>query len=146
MQCRLRRGHIELASGNCAAIVDTMGTGTKWDSKSSLFACKATVAASENAITGAGQKKSKYEDSIYAKFLEYVSIAETAGDKNAAKYRDRKAGAVRQRYVKVRLECIKFESARKMVIAAKPTGSPTDEDIWNAALAIYNGTGGVSDM
>lgn len=118
----------------------------KWDSKASLFACRATVRASENPVKGVGQKKKSFEDEVYREFKLLVDEAVAAGDKTAARYLDRQASAVRQRYVKVRGACITFNRSLKMIKAAEPTGSPSEDDMWNAALAVHNEAGGVKDM
>ena len=123
-----------------------MGAGTRWDSKASLFACRAYVRASENPLKGVGQKKKCFEEDVFREFKLLVEEAVAAGDKKAARYLERQASAVRQRYVKVRGACISFSRCLKMIKAAEPTGSPSEDDMWNAALAIYNEAGGVKDM
>lgn len=52
---------------------------------------------------------------------------------------NRTGHSVFQRHKRIKNLCLEFEGHFPKVLAANPTGEPTDLDIFKAALASYNG-------
>lgn len=113
-----------------------MGSNRGWVSAETVAACRAFLSASQDPRRGTGKKKDLLVKKCHKRYVELMNgIKSTNKDVN---YPDRSGEAVIQRYKKAKAECIKFDSIVSQIKSRSPTGSPTDEDIDRAALAIYN--------
>lgn len=121
-----------------------MGAGKGWSPEETLTACRAYVGASEDPLSGSGKKKELFQrqvQHIYVGFM--VDVKKRNAQMN---YGERTGDAIVQRHRKARCECIKFEGIICSMKAKKPTGSPTEEDFFRAATAVYNGEALISNM
>ena len=121
-----------------------MGTGKGWSQEESLLACRAHQAASEDPRKRSGKKKNLFNAQVID---NYVTLLQTLRAETLnVSFPDRIGQVIAQRFRKARCESIKFEGIIKSTKAKDPTGSPTEEEIERAALAIHNGEATNSQM
>lgn len=121
-----------------------MGTGKGWSTEETVSACIAYVSASEDPRSGNGKKRDLFVSQILAIYVKKMD--DVRCKQPLVSYPERTGEAISQRYRKARCECIKFEGLILSVKAREPTGSPSEEDIERAALAVYNGEVNISNM
>ena len=121
-----------------------MGAGKGWSSEETVFACRAYQTASEDPRKGNGKKKDVFAAQVLEVYNSLIGLCRV--DNGTPMYNDRTGEAIIQRCRKARCECIKFEGIVNSIKARDPTGSPTDEQIERAALAVYNGEANLSQM
>lgn len=108
------------------------------------MASKAFVSVSEDSVHGVGQKAAKFLASIEK---EYARLLDKALEKDSKKPLIKRTGSsLLQRYKKIKKMSLLFEEHVRSIMAAKPTGSPSHDDIIRAATACYNGRAKVSNM
>ena len=117
-----------------------MGAGTGWPTQGSVFACKAYIRTSKYSIKGNGRKLDDFERLVHKTFEKLMHDAGLYDPESTdeSKSELRSQVAVISRFKKVRKLSLVFEGLIRRVKACKPTGGPTEEDIVNAATAIYN--------
>lgn len=108
------------------------------------MACTAYIAASEDPSRGNGKKKEVFIGQILDTFTKFCE--EKIKNNPGLSFHQRTGEAILQRYKKARTECLKFEGIVYAIKQKKPTGSPSENDIERAALAVYNGDANISDM
>lgn len=121
-----------------------MGAGKGWSRDESVLACKSYQCASEDPRKGNGKKKEVFISQVLGVYK--TLLANLRANNPSFQFPDRTGEAIVQRYRKARCECIKFEGIIMSIKARDPTGSPTEEQIERAALAIYNGEATLSQM
>ena len=121
-----------------------MGAGKGWSKEETVLARKAFHSSSEDPRSGSGKKKDRFA----AQVLEvYNTLLKDLAEQNRnITYHERTAEAVIQRFRKSKCECLKFEGIVRSIKSRDPTGSPTEEQIERAALAVYNGEATISQM
>ncbi|PXF42409.1 hypothetical protein BWQ96_07850 [Gracilariopsis chorda] len=121
-----------------------MGSSKDWSTIETKCACRAYIGASEDPFAGAGKKREKFYKQIET---AYTAFLEEAKQKDEALVTfTLTASTIAQRYKKARCECITFEGIVMAMKEKKPTGLPTEEDIFRATTAVYNGKGNMSNM
>lgn len=117
----------------------------------SLLACKAFVRASEDPVRGNGRKYADFAAEVLAAYkasasdhLDSDTMSEA--DRTALTTLPRTGEAIVQRHKKVRRSCMDFEGSMRQVLACKPTGDPSEDDLCRAATAVYNERAQPRDM
>ena len=117
-----------------------MGAGTGWPTQESVFACKVYICTSKDSIKGNGRKLDDFERLFHKTFeqLMHDAVLYDPDSTDGRKSELRSHVAVISRFKKVRKLPWVFDGFIRRVKVCKPTGGPTEEDIVNAATAIYN--------
>lgn len=120
-----------------------MGAGKGWSQTETKTACRAYIVISEDPRRGSGRKKEAFVATVLD---EYKRLIQQLQRDDGLPHVDRTGDAICQRFRKARSECLKYESILAQIRNRKPTGSPSDDDINRAALAIYNGESTIGHM
>lgn len=106
----------------------------------SLAACKSYM-ASKDPRNGNETKREIFHSEVLALFEKAL----TGYDENKL-FLKRTGAAIAKRYREASCECLNSEGIILRVTSKKSTGSPSQDNIERAALAVYNGEANVSDM
>lgn len=120
-----------------------MGAGKGWSQHETKTACRAYIVISEDPRRGSGRKKDVFVAAVLEEYKRLIPEVQCA---DGLPHVYRTGDAICQRFRKARAECLKYESILKQIRNRKPTGSPSNEDINRAALAIYNGESTIGQM
>jgi len=121
-----------------------MGAGKQWPSEENLLCCKAYARASEASKNGKKQKTHRFLESVEVAWNALVAVQERDTDFKLSQKRS--GSSVNQRFKAIRKSYLKYEQMRQLVLARKPIGGPTDDDVLRTATALLNGVIMVDDM